>query len=646
MSLRCFVFSSDEGTTAVLREILPGLGVEGEFCSNAVTAAEQITNQPFQIVIIDWDQQPEAGVLLKSARERKAAERPLTLTIVSKDEDAPEALHSGANSLLRKPLVVHQARETLTTARDLLRSKQSPAAASASSPVFPVVSDATGEATVRAGDFPQTSTLAPGELFETETTLPPTLEESGRPIASLKDVESMAASVAEKREPSPAPPPSPSGSRGLEWYLKNRPGGQGAVSSAAAVAPAPVPAAAPDPARGNPELLGYDQSSSYAAAPAPTKSEPPTPKPLPKPEPTLHEQKREQKKEAELFAYMQGEKARSSDSPGAGFTFAKRAIVPAVVLAAIAIAAAPQAPWHPRLQGLWRNGRQALHAWLNPQPAAPAQAPVSHESFTRPGDEYKLPVAEAIPDATTDPSQIEVVPVVDPTIRKTNPQGGNVMDPSAVPVDGSAPPSQTAAQSPAGENPNTLSGAVNSDPFRAPADHAASVSQPAVGIIETPAVSHADPVVASTAPISVQSKPSPVQPLQARVVTPAGTIPPSLKSQIAPSNGMIGGNKPIDAAAPAIEPVQVSELAERALIADNPSPAYPTTAKGQQGTVVLQVLIARDGSVQDAKFMQGSLVFARNAIEAVRQWTFKPYLLNGRPVSVQTQISVKFKPGQ
>ena len=102
----------------------------------------------------------------------------------------------------------------------------------------------------------------------------------------------------------------------------------------------------------------------------------------------------------------------------------------------------------------------------------------------------------------------------------------------------------------------------------------------------------------------------------------------------------------MDAAGAAIEPVQVSELAERALITNNVSAIYPTTAKGQQGTVVLQVLIARDGSVQDAKFMQGSLVFARNAIDAVRQWKFKPYLLNGRPVSVQTQLTVKFKPGQ
>src|SRR5256714_1025947 len=501
MSLRCLVFSSDEGTIAILRQILPGLGVEGEFCSSAVTAAGQITNQPFQIVIIDWDQQPEAGVLLNTARERKAAERPLTLTIVSKDADAPEALHAGANSLLRKPLVANQARETLTTARDLLRSKQGAAAPPASSAVFPVVADATAEATLRAGDFLQTPTFAPGGLIESEMTLSPTLDESG-PIASLKDLEPMASSVAEKRDPSPVPPPSASGSRGLEWYLKNRPGGQGGGSSAAAAAPAPMPAGPADSARGNPELIGFEQSSSYAAAPAPAKSsEPPPSRPVPKPEPLLRDHKREQKKEAELFAYIQGEKASPSNSSGSGISFAKRAIVPAVVLAAIAILAAPQAPWHPHLQGLWRNGRQALHAWLNPQTPTPKQV-VEHESFTRPGDEYKLPVAEAIPDATTDPSQIEVVPVVDPTVRKTNPQGGNVMDPSAVPVDGSAAPPEGPATSPAVQNPDTPSGSRNSDPFRPPADPATSAGL-ASGARCSKATAHPpDPRVASVLPSS------------------------------------------------------------------------------------------------------------------------------------------------
>ena len=45
---------------------------------------------------------------------------------------------------------------------------------------------------------------------------------------------------------------------------------------------------------------------------------------------------------------------------------------------------------------------------------------------------------------------------------------------------------------------------------------------------------------------------------------------------------------------------------------------------------MLQVLIGRDGSVQDAKFLQGSLLFARNAIDGVKSWKFKPYAMNGR----------------
>ena len=61
--------------------------------------------------------------------------------------------------------------------------------------------------------------------------------------------------------------------------------------------------------------------------------------------------------------------------------------------------------------------------------------------------------------------------------------------------------------------------------------------------------------------------------------------------------------------------------------------------------MTLQVLIGRDGTVQDAKFLQGSLAFARPAIDAVKQWRFKPYLMNGRPASTQTLLTVSFKPG-
>jgi periplasmic protein TonB len=133
------------------------------------------------------------------------------------------------------------------------------------------------------------------------------------------------------------------------------------------------------------------------------------------------------------------------------------------------------------------------------------------------------------------------------------------------------------------------------------------------------------------------------------IVVPTGSnsgIPSSLKTQVASTTPDAGGNKSPDAALPSIEPVNVPEAAERTLLTGQTAIAYPPNAKGQQGTVVLQILIGRDGTVQDAKFLQGSLAFARAAIDGVRTWKFKPYIFNGVPVSVQTLVTLTFHPGQ
>ena len=64
-----------------------------------------------------------------------------------------------------------------------------------------------------------------------------------------------------------------------------------------------------------------------------------------------------------------------------------------------------------------------------------------------------------------------------------------------------------------------------------------------------------------------------------------------------------GGNKSPESAMPSIEPVSVPEFNERALLLEQPEIAYPANPKALPGTVILQVLIGRDGTVQDAKFM-------------------------------------------
>src|SRR6202049_4668501 len=127
MALRCLLFASDEATAQSLWQVITELGMEGEHRRKALEAVESLTNHPFHIVIADWDDEPEASFLLKTARELKAAQRPLTLAIIKDEATVPKASQAGANSVLRKPIVPSQVKDTLGTARDLLRAKLEPA---------------------------------------------------------------------------------------------------------------------------------------------------------------------------------------------------------------------------------------------------------------------------------------------------------------------------------------------------------------------------------------------------------------------------------------------------------------------------------------------------------------------------------------
>ena len=58
--------------------------------------------------------------------------------------------------------------------------------------------------------------------------------------------------------------------------------------------------------------------------------------------------------------------------------------------------------------------------------------------------------------------------------------------------------------------------------------------------------------------------------------------------------------------------------------------------------VVLQAEISKDGTIQNLQLISGHPMLAPAAIEAVKQWRYKPYLLNGEPVAVETQVVVNF----
>ncbi len=73
-------------------------------------------------------------------------------------------------------------------------------------------------------------------------------------------------------------------------------------------------------------------------------------------------------------------------------------------------------------------------------------------------------------------------------------------------------------------------------------------------------------------------------------------------------------------------------------------PAYPPLAKQAriQGHVLLKAEISKDGTIQNLQLISGHPMLAPAAIEAVKQWRYKPYLLNGEPVAVETEVDVIF----
>ena len=90
--------------------------------------------------------------------------------------------------------------------------------------------------------------------------------------------------------------------------------------------------------------------------------------------------------------------------------------------------------------------------------------------------------------------------------------------------------------------------------------------------------------------------------------------------------------------------IRVSQGVSQGLLIRRVQPNYPPLARQAriQGTVVLQAEISKEGTIQNLQLISGHPMLAPAAIEAVKQWRYKPYLLNGEPVAVDTQVVVNF----
>jgi peptidyl-prolyl cis-trans isomerase A (cyclophilin A) len=90
--------------------------------------------------------------------------------------------------------------------------------------------------------------------------------------------------------------------------------------------------------------------------------------------------------------------------------------------------------------------------------------------------------------------------------------------------------------------------------------------------------------------------------------------------------------------------VNISAGVATGMLDYHPAPVYPIDAKqaGISGSVALEALIGTDGAVKNLKVVTGSQIFQQSAIDAVKTWRYRPYLLNGQPVEIRTVVYVTF----
>jgi protein TonB len=91
--------------------------------------------------------------------------------------------------------------------------------------------------------------------------------------------------------------------------------------------------------------------------------------------------------------------------------------------------------------------------------------------------------------------------------------------------------------------------------------------------------------------------------------------------------------------------VRVSQSVSQGLLIYRVEPKYPPIAQQAhiQGIVILTAVIGKDGIIQRLQLVSGHPMLATAAIDAVKQWRYKPYLLNGQPVEAETTVAVTFR---
>ena len=154
-------------------------------------------------------------------------------------------------------------------------------------------------------------------------------------------------------------------------------------------------------------------------------------------------------------------------------------------------------------------------------------------------------------------------------------------------------------------------------------------------------------VVKAIARVPRNADDKPLTPVVLQKVTILDHLPPAA-IQVPPAPPSGAATAPTPGAAPPPRTITISPGIAVGLLELHRYPIYPIDAKkaGVQGTVVLDAIIGKDGTIRDLNVVSGPDMLQQAAIDAVQSWRYRPYMLNGEPVEVRTKINVIFTLGR
>jgi CheY-like chemotaxis protein len=278
MGYQALLFCADEKTAGLVTQVLSELEFSVERSIEPFEGVKRLTTQHFDAIVVDCDNEQNAGLLFKSARNSGPNRTSLAVAVVEGQAGIAKAFRIGANLVLTKPINVEQSKGTLRVARGLLKKPDTSKPAAASSPFEPPAAP--------AAPASSTSSLKP------LTPVPPAARTmSPPPVAasvpsSVLEVEEASSAEPEAADaalleslPDPAPPKPaarPVAGKPAPWppAKDNRPV---VAASSGAAAAAPARRVAP------PEFEKVEPRRPVSSAPV---QEPPArPKPAPRPAP-------------------------------------------------------------------------------------------------------------------------------------------------------------------------------------------------------------------------------------------------------------------------------------------------------------------------------------------------------------------------